>query len=241
MQGRQGQRGNGKDPLDHSATGGYNLSERMEQFRETGGTGAYRLSDLTGTGRHPAMPPRPRAMAHIDQPPPTPRVARPQGQRQERKPKTMKWWLGAGCLSVVALIVVGMLIYAVTNFFLAASVSAGSATTATDFLSNLENANYDQAYGDLGATLIARLSKSDFKQMALADDHCYGQVTNYSEMNGSAVTSTDGNMQSYTYTITRSKLAKTYQMQLTLQKDNAGEWNISSYGSDLGPAPPTCK
>lgn len=241
MQGRRDQEDRGKDRLDRSTTGSYNLSERMEQFRETGGTGAYRLSELTESGRVPAVPRRPRGMAHLDQPPPTPRVARPQQQRRERKPKSWKWWAGAGCLSLVALVVVGMVIYGVTNFFLAASVSAGSATVATDFLSNLHDANYDQAYDDLGATLIAHLSRSDFKQMALADDHCYGQVTDYNEVAGSAVTSTDGNVQSFTYNITRSKLAKTYQMQLTLQKDGAGAWNITSYGNDLGPAPPTCK
>lgn len=241
MQGRQGQGGRDKDRLDRSTTGSYNLSERMEQFRETGGTGAYRLSELSETGRVPAVPKRPHGMAHIDQPPPTPRVARPQKQQRERKPKTWKWWAGAGCLSVVALIVVGMLVYGVTNLFIAAGASAGSATVATDFLSNLQDANYDQAYDDLGATVIAHLSRSDFKQMALADDHCYGQVTSYSEVNGSAVTSADGNVQSFTYTIARSKLAKPYQMQLTLQKDNAGSWNVTSYGTDLGPAAPTCK
>lgn len=241
MHGRQGQGDRDKDRLDHSRTGKYNLSDRLEQFRETGGTGAYRLSELAETGRVPAVPRRPRGMSHLDQPPPTPRVARPQRQRRERKPKTWKWWAGAGCISVVALIVVGLLVYGATNFFLAISASSGSATTATDFLSSLESGNYDQAYNDLSASLIAHLNRSDFKQMALADDHCYGQVTNYSEVSGSTVTSADGNVQSYTYTITRSKLSKTYRMQLTLQKDDTGAWDISSYGSDLGPAPPTCK
>jgi hypothetical protein len=241
MQGGQGHRGKGKDPLDRSATGGYNLSERMEQFRETGGTGAYRLSDLTASGRQPALPKRPPGMMHLDQPPPTPRVARPRREIQGRKPKTWKWWAGAGCLTVVGLIVIGMLVYAVTNLFLAVSVSAGSATTATDFLASLQSANYDQAYNDLGASLTVQLSRGDFKQMALADDHCYGQVTDYSEVSGSAVTSQDGNTQSFTYTITRSKLAKSYQLRLTLQKNAAGDWDIINFGGDLGPAPPTCQ
>lgn len=241
MQGGQGRGGREKDPLDHSKTGGYNLSERMEQFRETGGTGAYRLSDLTASGRQPAMPKRPPGMTHLDQPPPTPRVARPRKEIQARKSKTWKWWAGVGCASIVGLIVIGMLVYAVTNFFLAASVSAGSATTATDFLASLQVANYDQAYTDLSASVTVQLSRSDFKQMALADDHCYGQVTDYNEVSGSAVTSPDGNTQSFTYTMTRSKLAKSYPLQLTLQKSAAGDWNITNYGGDLGPAPPTCK
>lgn len=241
MQGGQGRGGKGKDPLDRSTTGGYNLSERMEQFRETGGTGAYRLSDLAASGHQPAVPKRPPGMMHLDQPPPTPRVARPRREIQARKPKTWKWWAGVGCFSVVGLLVIGLLVYAVTNLFLAVSVSAGSATTATDFLASLQSANYDQAYNDLSASITVQLSRGDFKQMALADDRCYGQVTDYSEVSGSAVTSQDGNTQSFTYTITRSKLAKPYQLRLTLQKNAAGDWNITSYGDDLGPAPPTCQ
>lgn len=238
MQGRQGHGGKEKDPLDRS--GGYTLSERMEQFRETGGTGAYRLSDLKTSGRQQAMPKRPPGMTHLDQPPPTPRVARPRRAIQGRKPKTWRWWAGAGCFSLVAVLVLGMLVYAVTNFFLAASVSAGSAATATDFLASLQSANYDQAYNDLGAVVTVQLGRGDFKQMALADDHCYGRVTDYTEVGGSAVTSQDGNRQSFTYTVTRSHLAKPYQLQLTLQKNAAGDWDIINYGGDLGPAPPTC-
>lgn len=241
MQGRQGRGGNEKDPLDRSATGGYNLSERMEQFRETGGTGAYRLSDLKTSGRQPAVPKRPPGMTHLDQPPQTPRVARPRRELTQQKPKTWKWWAGVGCFSVVVLLVVGMLVYAATNFFLAASVSAGSATTTTDFLASLQNANYDQAYNDLSASVTVQLSRGDFKQLALADDHCYGRVTDYSEVDGSAVTSSDGNRQSFTYTMARDKLTKPYQLQLTLQKNAAGDWDIANFGGDLGPAPPTCK
>lgn len=241
MQGRQGHGGKGKDPLDRSATGGYNLSERMETFRETGGTGAYRLSDLKPSGPQRAVPKRPPGITHLDQPPPTPRVARPSREIGERKSKTWRWWAGVGCFSVVGLVVVGMLVYAATNFFLAASVSAGSASTATDFLASLQSADYDQAYNDLSAAMTVQLSRGDFKQMALTDDHCYGRVTDYSEVSGSATTSTDGNRQSFTYTMTREKLTKPYQMQLSLQKNASGDWDITSYGGDLGPAPPTCK
>jgi hypothetical protein len=238
MQGRQGQGSNGKNPLDRSATGPYRVSDRVEQYRESGGTGAYRFSELTGQQR--AIPRRPPGMSHLDQPLPTPRVARPQVQHRERKPKTLKWWAGASIITVLALLVVGMIAYGATNFFLAISVNAGAASTAGDFLANLQSANYDQAFNDLAPAATAQVSKSDFKKMAQADDHCYGQVTNSNEVNNSAVTGVDGS-QSFTYTITRSKLAKPYQMQLTLQKDASGDWGITSYGGDLGPAPPTCK
>ncbi len=242
MQGRQGQRDNEQNPLDRSSTAGYRFADKMGKYQGTDGTGAHRFSDLAG--RQPVIPQRPPGMDHLDQPPPTPRVARPQpSQRRRRKPKTWKGWLGTLVILVLALIVVGGIAYGVTNFFLAVSVSAGSANTAGDFLSNLQAANYDQAYDDLGATITVQLSQSSFAQAATADDNCYGRITNYSEVSDSATTSSDGNTQSFAYTITRSKLTKTYQLPLTLQKDASGDWSITSYGSDLGPAPPssTCK
>ena len=235
MQGRQGPGDNQKDPLDRSATSGYRFSEELEKYRRTGETGAYRFSDLTG--RQPVVPQRPPGMSpHLDGPPPTPRVARPRYKR-ERKPKTWRWWLSAVTILLVGGILLWVVANGVINFFFAASVSLGPATTAGDFLSNIQSANYDQAYKDLNTTL----SSSQFKQMAQADDRCYGQVTNYPEVSGSAVVSADQSTQSFTYTITRSKLAKTYQLTLTLQKDATGSWFISNYGGDLGPAPPTCQ
>lgn len=256
MQGRQGQGDRRKDPLDRSATSGYRFSEEngknwktgetgayrfAEEFaksRRTGEMGAYRFSDFTG--RQPVVPKRPPGMSpHLDQPPPTPRVARPRSEGPKRK--SGKWWLGFLVFLILGGIVVGVVVYGATNFFFAASASLGPANTASDFLANLKSADYDQAYGDLGATVTVQLSKSDFSQMALADDHCYGQVTDYNEVSGSAFTSEDGNMQSFAYTITRSKMSKTYQLKLTLQKDATGSWSITSFGGDLGPSAPTCK
>src|SRR5579875_93475 len=204
MQGRKGQGENGQNSLDHSSTTGYRFADKTGKYQSVNGTGAYRLSDLTG--RQPVIPKRPPGMERLDQPPSMPRVARPEPRRRERKPKTWKWWLGALILSVFVLIAISGIAYGATNFFLAVSVSAGSANTASDFLSNLQDANY-------------------------------------TEVNGSATSSADGNTQSFTYTITRSKLTKPYQMQLTLQKDATGNWLITSYGNDLGPAPPpaSCK
>ncbi len=237
MQGRQGPGGNQQDPLDRSATSGYRFSDEVGKNRRTDGTGAYRFSDLTG--RQPVVPKRPPGMSpHLDALPPTPRVARPQPRAP--KPKTWRWWVG----TLVILFVGGTLLWVAANgainFFVAASASLGPATSASDFLASLQSANYDQAYSHLDATVTVQLSNSDFKKMALADDHCYGQVTNYQEVSGSATISADQNVQSFAYTITRSKSAQTYQLTLTLQKDATGTWFITSYGNDLGPAPPTC-
>lgn len=223
MQGHQGQRGKGQDPRDRSSTS------------------AFRLSELSG--RQPAIPQRPPGMTHLDQPPPpTPRVARPQREEpKKRKRRSFLWWVTAVFVVIISGIVIGGGVYGITNFFLAVSASAGSANTATDFLANLKDANYDQAYSDLDATITVDLSQSDFKQMAQADDHCYGQVTDYNEVNGSATSSADGNTQSFVYDITRSKLAKSYQLRLNLHKSASGDWTITNYEGDLGPAPPSCK
>lgn len=238
MQGRQDQGKNGKNPLDRSATGSYRVSDRVEQFRETGGTGAYRLSELTGL--HGAIPKRPSNMAHVEPPLRTPRVARPEEARRERKPRSGKWWAGVTVGAVIAVLVLAVVAYGATNLFLAISANGGAATTASDFLANLQSANYDQAFNDLAPAATAQLSRSQFKQMGQADDRCFGQVTNSSEVANSAVTSVDGS-QSYTYNITRSKLKQPYQMQITLRKDASGDWGITSYGGQLGPGPATCK
>ena len=205
MQGRQGPEGSQRDPLDRSATSGYRFSDEIEKRRKTDGTGAYRLSDLTG--RQPVVPQRPPGMSpHLDGPPPTPRVARPQSTKVSR-PKTWRWWVSALLILLVGGTLIGMFVYGATNFFFAASASLGPANTAGDFLGNLQSANYDQAYKDLDPAVTVQLGSSDFKQMALADDHCYGQVTNYQEVSGSSTISTDQNTQSFAYTITRSKIS----------------------------------
>ncbi len=238
MQGRQDQGKNGKNPLDRSATGSYRVSDRVEQFRETGGTGAYRLSELTGL--HGAIPKRPSNMVHVEPPLRAPRVARPEEARRERKPRSGKWWAGVTVGAVIAVLVLAVVAYGATNLFLAISANGGAATTASDFLANLQSANYDQAFNDLAPAATAQLSRSQFKQMGQADDRCFGQVTISSEVANSAVTSADGS-QSYTYNITRSKLKQSYQMQITLRKDASGDWGITSYGGQLGPGPATCK
>jgi hypothetical protein len=131
--------------------------------------------------------------------------------------------------------------FALVNYFAGIGNSAGAANTATDFMLALKSQNYDQAYNDLDAKITISVTKDEFKQMALADDHCFGQVTDFNEVPGSAITSADNTTQSYTYDVTRNKLTKTYKLTLTLQKDPDGNWDITSYGGDLGPTTPTCK
>jgi hypothetical protein len=131
--------------------------------------------------------------------------------------------------------------YALVNYFVGIGSSAGAANTATDFMLALKSQNYDQAYSDLDAQITISLATDAFKQMAQQDDHCFGRVTDFNEVSGSAISSSDNSTQSYTYDVTRSKLTKTYKLTLTLQKDPNGNWDITRYGTDLGPTAPTCK
>ncbi len=219
MQGRQGK---GYDPWDRSSS--------------------ELLAAANGSGKQRAIPQRPPRMARIDHPPQTPRVSRP--QRQNRQPKSWRRRLLILALVFVACgLLAGGIGYALVNYFAGIGSSAGAANTATDFLLALKDQNYDQAYNDLDASITISLTKDAFKQMAQADDQCYGPVTDFSEKAGSATTSADDNIQSYTYDVTRSKSPKTYPLTLTLQKDPNGNWNITKYGNDLGPTPPSpsCK
>ena len=200
------------------------------------------LASANGSGKQRAIPQRPPRMARVDHPPQTPRVSRP--QRQNRSPKSRRRRLLILALVFVACgLLAGGIGYALVNYFAATGSSAGAANTVADFLLALKNQNYDQAYNDLDARITISLTKDAFKQIAQADDQCYGPVTDFNEKAGSATTSADNNIQSYTYDVTRSKSPKTYPLTLTLQKDPNGNWNITSYGNDLGPTPPSpsCK
>ena len=193
-----------------------------------------------GSGKQRAIPQRPPGMTRVEHPPQSTRVARPQ-----RQPKPPKSWGRRLLIFAIVFVVFGLIAcgigYALVNYFVAIGNNAGPANTATDFLLALKSQNYDQAYNDLDAKITISVTKDEFKQMALADDHCFGQVTDFHEVPGSAITSADNTTQSYTYAVTRNKLTKTYKLTLTLQKDPDGNWDITSYGGDLGPTTPTCK
>jgi hypothetical protein len=213
MQGRQGQ---GKEPWDRTSRDSKDA--------------------LNGSGKQRAVPQRPPRMARLDTPPAVQRVARPQKPRRSRGRRFL--------IAIIALAIGAMVIfvvaYGLVNFFIATGNSAGPANTATDFLLNLKDQHYDLAYKDLDAVITGTMHPEDFLKVAQADDRCYGPVTDFNEHQGSATLSPDGNTQSFTYDMTRSKLTKTYALTLTLGKDPNGNWDITSFGNDLGPATPTC-
>jgi hypothetical protein len=219
MQGRQGP---GYDPSDRSSG---------KLFAATNGN---------GSGKQRAIPQRPPGMTRVEHPPQTTRVARPQ-----RRPKPPKSWWRRLLMFAIVFVACGLIAwgigYALVNYFVGIGNSSGAANTAADFLLALKSQNYDQAYNDLDAKITISVTKDEFKQMALADDHCFGQVTDFNEVPGSATTSADSTTQSYTYNVTRNKLTKTYKLTLTLQKDPDGNWDITNYGGDLGPTTPSCK
>jgi hypothetical protein len=193
-----------------------------------------------GSGKQRAIPQRPPGRTRVEHPPQTTRVARPQ-----RQPKPPKSWGRRLLIFAIVFVACGLIAFAIgfalVNYFAGIGNSAGAANTATDVMLALKSQNYDQAYNDLDAKITISVTKDEFKQMALADDHCFGQVTDFNEVPGSAITSADNTTQSYTYAVTRNKLTKTYKLTLTLQKDPDGNWDITSYGGDLGPTTPTCK
>ena len=193
-----------------------------------------------GSGKQRAIPQRPPGRTRVEHPPQTTRVARPQ-----RQPKPPKSWGRRLLIFAIVFVACGLIAFAIgfalVNYFAGIGNSAGAANTATDVMLALKSQNYDQVYNDLDAKITISVTKDEFKQMALADDHCFGQVTDFNEVPGSAITSADNTTQSYTYDVTRNKLTKTYKLTLTLQKDPDGNWDITSYGGDLGPTTPTCK
>ncbi|HZS75523.1 MAG TPA: hypothetical protein VFA41_02840 [Ktedonobacteraceae bacterium] len=216
MQGRQGQ---GKDAWDSPSSDP--------------------RASLNGTGRQRAIPQRPPGMTRLDTPPATPRVGRP--QRQAPPPKSWRRRLLIfGSVIFICGLLVFIITYGVVNFFIGVGSSAGAANVAADFLTNLQSQNYDAAYKDLSASITVSMQPQDFQKMAQADDKCYGPVTNFNEVQGSATVSSDGNQQSYAYDVQRSKLAHSYRLTLTIAKDSSGNWYITNFGNDLGPAPPTC-
>lgn len=216
MQGRQG-KDKGNDPGDRS---GYN----------------YR-SSLDGSGKQRAIPQRPPGMTRVDTPPPMQRVERP--QRPAPPKRRSRRLLFFGVVVIVLALLVFIVAYGLTNYFIGIGVSQGAANSAANFLSALSTQDYTTAYNTLDARLTVSQRPEDFKAMAQLDDKCYGTVTDYNEVQGSAKFSADGNQQSYTYNITRNKLSKPYQLTLTLQKQSDGSWDVSDFGGDLGPKLPT--
>ena len=199
---------------------------------------AHRLAPTNGTGKHRAAPQRPAGMTRIDieRAPLAPRVAHP--KRESQPTNWRRLLLIIVGLFIICSVLACVIGFAAANFISASNASSGAATTTADFLQQLSTRNYDKAFDDLGANINVQTTQDEFTREAQRDDTCYGPVTNYTEVPGSATNA--NNTQTYAYTITRSKLSKPYQLKLTLQQDNYGDWKITNYGADLGPELPTC-
>ncbi|HVB62578.1 MAG TPA: hypothetical protein VNE61_15410 [Ktedonobacteraceae bacterium] len=208
-----------------------------EEFWQQATGQHYALSNGNGdsTGKHRAAPPRPSNMPRVQHPPTTPRVGRPrrgEPPRRNRRRRALIW----GIVLVICAFLACFISYAIVNFFNATNATASAAQAATGFLTAVQEKDYHTAYNDLAATVTIGMPENQFTEQAQLDDSCYGPVTSYSEVAGSA--SVQNNSQSYTYTITRGKT--TYTLQLTLQQDEQGNWKVSNFGNsnDLGPATP---
>jgi len=192
------------------------------------------LNGLNGTGKHRIPLQRPPGMTRVEQPPQTPRVARP----KRRTPKG----LGRGLLilgGILLLCTVGACIFGYTlgsNFLAGLGASSGAATTSTNFLSSVVKRDYESAYTDLGGAVTMQLTLEQFENQAQHDDICYGFMKSYTEIPNSAVL--QGNTQSYAYSVTREKMPTAYQVRLTLQQDleASNVSKVTSYGGDLGPS-----
>jgi hypothetical protein len=197
-------------------------------------------ASVNGRGKHRAIPQRPPGMIRVDQPPPARRVARPQHQAPTPKNRRRRFfWLGA-IFAICGLLACGIG-YAGFNLISAANTASGGAAAAADFLAALSSRNYDDAYSDLGAAITVQLTSDEFKRQATMDDTCYGPITNYTQVPGSASVEDSTHTQSYTYSITRQKLKQPFQLRLTLQEDTTtGNWAVTSYGNDLGPGLSQC-
>ena len=197
-------------------------------------------ASVNGRGKRRAIPQRPPGMIRVDQPPPARRVARPQYQAPTAKNRRRRlFWLGA--IFVISGLLACGIGYAAVNLINAANTASGGAAAAADFLAALSSRNYDEAYSDLGAAITVQITSEEFKQQAMNYDNCYGSITNYTQVPGSASVDDSAHTQSYTYNITRQRLKKPYQLRLTLQEDTTtGNWAVTGYGNDLGPGLTKC-
>ncbi len=114
-----------------------------------------------------------------------------------------------------------------------------AATKADDFVNSLAHRTYNQAYGDLSATITNQTSQDQFTQQAQQEDTCYGAVTGDTRMDNN--TTAQGNNLNYVYTLNRGKMSKPYQLHVTLQQDNGGNWQITDYNSNIASVQPSCK
>ncbi len=114
-----------------------------------------------------------------------------------------------------------------------------AAAKADDFVTAIAHHAYDRAYSDLGPSITNQTPKNTFTQQAQQEDSCYGVVAGDSRMNNN--TTAQGNGLDYVYTLTRAKMSKPYQLHVTLQQDDGGNWQVINYNSNITAVQPTCK
>lgn len=206
--------------------------------------------------------PRQQAEAHSRPPVATPaRPSTPTPQVQVAKPvetspitsfhepvRKITRGLKRGVRVLAATVVVGILLlciltYSTFRFFTTrnstpeptSTNTAGATALATDFMQAISQRNYDQAYNDLGPPVANQTSRTQFKQQAQKEDACYGAASRYT-----VATNAQGNPPKYSYTISRAKMQKSYQLNLTLQQNSAGSWQITDYQSNIDTVQPSC-
>ncbi len=209
--------------------GKHNKSWERDWGNDRGRLTAGRLAAIKATGQHRAIPQRPAGMTRLTAPPETPRVARP--QRQTIPPNKVRRRI----ILLGSVFAIAAIIACVIGILLGRGMlqSSGPATTVSDFFDAVSSNNYEQAYQDLGPAITIRLNQQDFTKQAQELDQRYGPITDYKEVANSATN--QDNSQSYTFTITRSKLTKPYNLRITLQQDLNEGWKITDYGTSLGP------
>jgi hypothetical protein len=168
-------------------------------------------------------------MTRLKTPPDTPRVARPQRETVPQI-KVRRRIIVLGSVFAIAAIIA-----CTVGILLARGMlqSSGPASVINDFFNGISSDNYEQAYQDLGPAITLQLNQQDFIKQAQDLDQQYGPITDYQEVANSATN--QDNSQSYTFTITRSKLKKPYTLHFVLQQDPNEVWKISNYGTSLGP------
>ena len=109
--------------------------------------------------------------------------------------------------------------------------------TASAFVANISQRNYDAAYAAFSDSLKHQTAQQDFVQQAQQEDGCYGDVTSSTRVDNA--TTIRGNAVSYQYIVRRSKLSKTYQLTLTVQQQ-ASSWRITDYNSNVDQVQSAC-
>ena len=123
-----------------------------------------RLTAITATGQHRAIPQRPPGMTRLKTPPDTPRIARPQRETVPQI-KVRRRIIVLGSVFAIAAIIA-----CTVGILLARGMlqSSGPASVINDFFNGISSDNYEQAYQDLGPAITLQLNQQDFIKQAQA-------------------------------------------------------------------------